>query len=155
MPYRTGTAVLLSVLTIAFATSTPGFAKPAPKPIDTSALTKLGVKEIIFAARECGADGHWYANFGYYSYDVKRKLYRKEGRLCKLDLASGKTRLITGGGDTYGASYDPVYLPDGNILFNSTRCVQIVDCWWTEVSNLYVCNKDGKYLRRLAFDQVH
>jgi hypothetical protein len=33
--------------------------------------------------------------------------------------------------------------------------VQIVDCWWTEVSNLYRCDKDGKFLRRLSFDQVH
>ncbi|NQU25581.1 MAG: hypothetical protein HQ567_30210, partial [Candidatus Nealsonbacteria bacterium] len=33
--------------------------------------------------------------------------------------------------------------------------VQIVDCWWTEVSNLYTCDKDGKYMRRLSFDQVH
>ncbi len=40
-------------------------------------------------------------------------------------------------------------------MFNSTRCVQIVDCWWTEVSNLYTCDGDGRYLRRLSFDQVH
>ncbi len=33
--------------------------------------------------------------------------------------------------------------------------MKIVDCWWTEVSNLYTCDKDGKYLRRLTFDQVH
>ena len=25
------------------------------------------------------------------------------------------------------------YLPGGDIVFNSTRCVQTVDCWWTEV----------------------
>jgi Tol biopolymer transport system component len=33
--------------------------------------------------------------------------------------------------------------------------VQTVDCWWTEVSNLYRCDGDGGSLRRLTFDQVH
>ena len=53
------------------------------------------------------------------------------------------------------ADYEGVYLPDGNIIFNSTRCVQTVDCWWTEVSNLFTCSADGRYLRQLAYDQVH
>jgi len=42
-----------------------------------------------------------------------------------------------------------------DIVFASTRCVQTVDCWWTEVSNLYTCDAAGRYLRRLGFDQVH
>jgi hypothetical protein len=53
------------------------------------------------------------------------------------------------------ADYEAAYLPDGHIVFNSTRCVQIVDCWWTEVSNLYTCDGDGRFLRRLSYDQVH
>ena len=49
-----------------------------------------------------------------------------------------------------------LFLVDADdIIFASTRCVQTVDCWWTEVANLYTCDGDGKYLRRLAFDQVH
>jgi len=53
------------------------------------------------------------------------------------------------------ADYEGIYLPNGDIMFSSSRCVQTVDCWWTEVSNMYTCDKDGKYLRRLGFDQVH
>jgi hypothetical protein len=53
------------------------------------------------------------------------------------------------------ADYEGAYLPSGEIVFNSTRCVQIVDCWWTEVSNLFICNADGGHLRQLSFDQVH
>ncbi len=94
------------------------------------------------------------------SYDGKRILFawKKSDRqddyhLYEMDVASRKIRQLTFG--LGFADYEGVYLPDGNILFNSTRCVQIVDCWWTEVSNLYVCNKDGKFLRRVAFDQVH
>ncbi|NLH17255.1 MAG: hypothetical protein GX455_11805 [Phycisphaerae bacterium] len=73
--------------------------------------------------------------------------------LYEYEVASGRIRTITSG---LGFSdYEPVYLPDGNIVFNSTRCVQTVDCWWTEVSNLYTCDADGRFLRRLTFDQVH
>ncbi|MDR2862596.1 MAG: hypothetical protein LBV54_01780 [Puniceicoccales bacterium] len=59
---------------------------------------------------------------------------------------------------TFGAGladYEGCYLPDGSILFNSSRCQQIVDCWWTEVSNLYRCDADGSNIFRLTFDQVH
>ncbi|MBT3200204.1 MAG: hypothetical protein HN350_09830 [Phycisphaerales bacterium] len=96
------------------------------------------------------------------SYDAKRVLFAwrdgKQDRFYKIyerELATGKTRLITGGGDDYGASYDPVYLPDGNILFNSTRVIQSVDCAGPDVANLYVCDKDGEFARRVGFDQVH
>jgi hypothetical protein len=65
----------------------------------------------------------------------------------ELEVASGKIRQITSG--LGFADYEPAYLPNGAIIFSSTRCVQIVDCWWTEVSNLYTCDKDGRYLRRL------
>jgi len=69
------------------------------------------------------------------------------------DGEKGDIRQLTAG--LGFADYEPAYLPDGHIVFNSTRCVQTVDCWWTEVSNLYTCDGDGRYLRRLSFDQVH
>lgn len=73
--------------------------------------------------------------------------------IYELNLQTGAVRQLT-----FGLGYaddEPVYLPDGNILFNSTRCGQIVDCWWTDVTNLYLCDGDGRFLRRLTFDQVH
>ena len=94
------------------------------------------------------------------SYDGKKILFswKKSDRdddyhLYEMDAQAGAVRQLTFG--LGHADYEGSYLPDGNIVFNSTRCVQIVDCWLTEVSNLYVCDKDGKYLRRLSFDQVH
>ena len=69
------------------------------------------------------------------------------------NVDTGKIRQLTFG--LGYADYEPCLLPDGDIIFNSTRCVQIVDCWWTEVSNLYRCDKDGRFLRRLSYDQVH
>ncbi len=67
--------------------------------------------------------------------------------------ATGQVRQVTAGRGV--ADYEGIYLPTGDLLFNSTRCMQIVDCWWTEVSNLYICARDGRFLRRLGFDQVH
>ncbi len=94
------------------------------------------------------------------SYDGKRILFawKKSDReddyhIYEMEVESGKIRQLTSG--LGFADYEGVYLPSGDILFNSTRCVQTVDCWWTEVSNLYTCNADGKYLRRLTVDQVH
>ena len=94
------------------------------------------------------------------SFDATRVLYAHKKDLNKDDyhlyeyhLATGKTRQITSGLGM--ADYEGSYLPNGHIVFNSSRCVQIVDCWWTEVSNLYTCDGDGRYLRRLSFDQVH
>ena len=94
------------------------------------------------------------------SYDGQTILFswKKSDReddysLYEMDTVTGGIRAVT---DALGhADYEAAYLPNGDILFNSTRCVQIVDCWWTEVSNLYVCARDGSYLRRLTFDQVH
>jgi hypothetical protein len=96
------------------------------------------------------------------SYDAKRLLFswRKDKsdpqyQVYEMELATGKTRVIAGGGDTYGASYDPVYLPNGDILFNSTRVVQSVPCAGPDVSNFFICDKDGRFPRRIGFDQVH
>jgi len=73
--------------------------------------------------------------------------------LYEMDVAGGAIRQLT---DGLGfADYEGVYLPDGNILFNSTRCVQTVDCNWTEVSNFYLMDRRGRFMRRIGFDQVH
>jgi len=73
--------------------------------------------------------------------------------LYEMDVASRAIRQLTHGAGV--ADCEGCYLPDGGILFNSTRCMQIVDCWWTEVSNLYRCERDGSRILRLTFDQVH
>ncbi len=83
----------------------------------------------------------------------KKSLEEDDYHLYELQMASGEIRQITSG--VGFADYEPAYLPNGDLIFSSTRCVQTVDCWWTEVSNLYTCNADGRLLRRLGYDQVH
>lgn len=96
------------------------------------------------------------------SFDGKRALFAwKKGptirdddyHLYEMDIATREIRQITHGKGV--ADYEGRYLPSGDLIFASTRCVQAVDCWQTDVSNLYTCDKDGKFLRRLGFDQVH
>jgi DNA-binding beta-propeller fold protein YncE len=83
----------------------------------------------------------------------KRSDREDDYHLYEMSVAAGSIRQLTQ--ELGFADYEGVYLPNDDILFNSTRCVQTVDCWWTEVSNLYTCDRDGRYLRRLTFDQVH
>jgi hypothetical protein len=83
----------------------------------------------------------------------KKNLKTDDYHLYELDIESGRTRQITSGVGV--ADYEGAYLPNGDIVFNSTRCFQVVDCAGQFVSNLYTCDANGKYLRRLSFDQVH
>jgi len=72
--------------------------------------------------------------------------------LYELDLATLSARQLTSGSGI--SDIEPSYLPNGNIVFESSRCVQTVDCWKTPVSNLYVCGPDGENIRRVGYDQV-
>ncbi len=94
------------------------------------------------------------------SYDGRRILFawkqsdrEDDYHLHEWNLATGERRRLTEG--LGYADYEAAYLPDGNIVFNSTRSVQTVDCWWTEVSNLFLCDADGRFMRQVGFDQVH
>jgi hypothetical protein len=93
------------------------------------------------------------------SYDGERILFawRKmtgdDYHLYEMNAPDGSIRQLTSGAGV--GDYEGVYLPGGDLLFNSTRCQQIVDCWWADVSNLYTCDSQGRFLRRLGFDQVH
>lgn len=83
----------------------------------------------------------------------KKGLDTDDYHLYELNPETEAVRQITHG--LGFADYEPTWLPNDHILFSSTRCVQTVDCWWTEVSNLYTCDAEGRGLRRLGFDQVH
>ena len=53
------------------------------------------------------------------------------------------------------ADFEPCYLPNGDIMFSSTRCFGVIDCGWQPTSNMFVMDSTGKYIRQLGFDQVH
>jgi hypothetical protein len=153
-----------------------------------------GVKDIIFTARKVDGDGHWYANFSYWSNNPRRKLYHDGGRLCRLNVETGKvTALIDDpkggardpqmhydgrkilfsyrkGGQPFYHLYEinvdgtglrqitdgpqddiePIYLPDGAIIFCSSRCQRWVQCYFVRVAVLYRCDGDGRNVRQLS-----
>ena len=53
------------------------------------------------------------------------------------------------------ADVEPCWLPEGDIIFASTRCDISVPCWSSDATNLYRCDGQGRYLRRLGYDQAH
>ena len=114
-----------------------------------ASLGNHGVKEIVFATRQDGNDGHWYANIGYWSYDKDNMLYGKGGRLCKLNVETGE--LVTLIDDPQGTIRDPVVHYDAeNILFSR----RLGD---SRVFHLYECDLQGANIRQLtdgAYDDI-
>ena len=50
---------------------------------------------------------------------------------------------------------EPTYLPDGGIVFCSSRCNRWVNCWLTPVAVLYRCDGDGSNVRVLSSNVEH
>ena len=92
------------------------------------------------------------------SYDGKRILfsYRKGGtdtyHLWEIGADGSGLRQLTDG------PYDdiePIYLPDGDILFGSARCRRWVNCWLTQVANLHRADADGEHIRMISSNNDH
>jgi hypothetical protein len=76
--------------------------------------------------------------------------------IWEMDLATRATTQLTN--DPTGltvSDFEPCYLPNGDIIFNSSRCFGQVDCNFNTTCNLFIMNGQGKYLRQVGFDQVH
>ena len=50
---------------------------------------------------------------------------------------------------------EPTYLPDGRIMFVSSRCKRWVNCWLTQVATLHVCEADGSDIRIVSSNTEH
>ena len=51
--------------------------------------------------------------------------------------------------------FEPTYLPDGGIMFCSSRCNRVVNCWRTPVATLYRCDADGAGVRVVSSNIEH
>ncbi len=118
----------------------------APQPPDLlstfSEGPMAGVEEIVFAVRKPGLDGHWYANFGYYADDENRITYQDGGRLCRMNLKTGKVQVLLE--DEAGAVRDP------QVHYDAERIVFSYRPGGTEYYHLYEINVDGTGLRQLT-----
>jgi len=86
-------------------------------------------------------------------YDGKKILfsYRKGGqpfyRLYEIAIdGTGLTQITRGPYD----DFEPTYLPDGGIIFCSSRCNRWVPCYVTQVAVLFRCEGDGSGIRQLS-----
>ncbi|MFC1806706.1 hypothetical protein ACFL09_07015, partial [Planctomycetota bacterium] len=162
-------------------------------------LAELGVEDAQGGARRgshvgVDPDGHWYANFSYWSNNPRRKLYHDGGRLCRLDLKTGEVTVLLddpkggvrdpqmhydgqkilfsyrkGGQPFYrlheinvdgsglrqltDGPYDdiePTYLPGGDIVFCSSRCNRMVNCYYVRVAVIYRCDANGDNIHQLS-----
>ena len=64
---------------------------------------------------------------------------------CRLD-GSDPRQLTDGPWD----DFEPCQLPDGGILFVSSRCKRWVNCWLTQVATLHRCDADGRNIELLS-----
>lgn len=67
--------------------------------------------------------------------------------LYEIDADGTDLRQLTEGPDN---DIEPIYLPDGGVLFCSSRCHRFVPCWRTQVAVLYRCDGDGKNIRMVS-----
>lgn len=92
------------------------------------------------------------------NYDGDKVLfsYRKEGadfyHLYEIGIDGTGLRQITSAAFD---DYEPCYLPDGDIIFVSTRCRSWVNCWKTQVGVLYRCDADGHQIHRVSYSGEH
>lgn len=91
-------------------------------------------------------------------YDGRKILfsYRKHGsavyHLYEIQADGTGLRQLTDGPDD---DLEPAYLPDGGIVFCSSRCRRFVNCWYTRVATLYRCDGDGRNVRMLSSNNDH
>jgi len=91
-------------------------------------------------------------------YDGQKVLfsYRPGGtgvyHLYEINIDGTELRQLTNGPDD---DIEPAYLPDGGIVFGSSRCRRFVNCWYSRVATLYRCDADGSNVRMLSSNNDH
>ena len=88
-----------------------------------------------------------YETDSYYLYTMDLSTRAVKQITFPLKSADGQTVL-------HVADCEPAWLPNGEIVFASTRGVHISDCWYRAAGDIYKCNADGTEIRRLTFDQL-
>ncbi len=101
-----------------------------------------GGGDIVFACRQIGSDGHWYANFGYHATDANTKMYSPGGRLCRLNLRTNEVTVLIDAPE--GTVRDPQVHYDGRKILFSYRKPG------SDYFNLYEIDVDGSNLRQLT-----
>jgi hypothetical protein len=79
-----------------------------------------------------------------------RKAQTKSFYLYQINTDGTGLKQLTTGPDGRYDDFEPTYLPDGSIMFVSSRCNRWVNCWLTQVANLHRCDADGQNIRQVS-----
>ena len=85
-------------------------------------------------------------------FSMRRDFTADDYHLYTFDLTTRELRQLTFSEPGPCADFEGCWLSDGRIAFQSTRCEQVIPCHVNENSNLYVCDGDGRHIRRLGYD---
>lgn len=108
-------------------------------------------------------------------YDARKLVFaylpkgKRHYSLYEINLDGSGLKQLTGQGEdvspgmadyaTYSPpgwdDFEPTYLPDGRIIFCSTRANRYVQCWMTQVATLHKCEADGSDVRALSANVEH
>jgi formylglycine-generating enzyme required for sulfatase activity len=95
-------------------------------------------------------------------FDAGRMLFSMLGshdrwQIFEVDAEGENLRQVTPGEASDIDNYDACYLPDGRIIFDSTRVFQGIPCVGGSdaVANLHIMDAAGGDIRQLCFDQDH
>ena len=109
-------------------------------------------RTVVFAMRETFARDEEKLNWLRRPYASMTRPNGDDYHLYTLDLETRELKQLTRSDPYPCADFEPCWLSDGRIAFQSTRCVQIIPCHRNENSNLYVCEADGSNIRRYGYD---
>jgi hypothetical protein len=90
------------------------------------------------------------------SFDGERILFSmrppgmSQRNIWEINVDGSGLHQITSGG---GHDFDPLYLPDGRILFTSSRDNEMDEYNHSPAEHMYTCSADGTSLERISFNQ--
>lgn len=124
-------------------------------------IATLGLREADPSLRTVYRPAkNWFVGDVDLHFDADRMLFSSIGthqrwQIFEVGVDGTGLRQVTKGDERDVDNYDPVYLPDGRIIFDSTSTFQGVPCvgGGDYVANLHLMNPDGTGIRRLCFDQ--
>ncbi|HLX61027.1 MAG TPA: hypothetical protein VKX17_07070 [Planctomycetota bacterium] len=84
-----------------------------------------------------------------FSYRTGGELYY---HLYEIDADGRNLKQLT---DGEFDDIEPTYMPDGGIVFVSSRCKRFVNCWLTPVATLHRCDREGRNIRAISSNNEH